>query len=87
MYTVKEQILHVHAADAVCHQTSNVNFCTKKQIQIAHLITEDSKKPKLGCPQDDKRAEAFLEVTRYKILKKMMSKSQSMTSLTSRNRN
>ena len=29
---------------------------------MAQLNTED---PKLGCPQDDKRAEAFLEVTRY----------------------
>ena len=29
---------------------------------MAQLNTED---PKLGCPQDDKRAEAFLEITRY----------------------
>ena len=32
---------------------------------MAQLITEDSKGPKLGRPQDDKRAEAFLEVARY----------------------
>ena len=31
-------------------------------MQMAQLNTED---PKLGCPQDDKRAEAFLEITRY----------------------
>ncbi len=32
---------------------------------MAQFIIEDSKRPKLGRPQDDKRAEAFLEVATY----------------------
>jgi len=32
---------------------------------MAQLVKEDFKKPKLGHPQDDKRAEAFLEVASY----------------------
>ena len=32
---------------------------------MAQLVKEDFKRPKLGCPQDDKRAEAFLEVASY----------------------
>ncbi len=66
--TVKARILHVHdlhAADAVYHQTCSVNFRTKKQMPMAQFIIEDSKRPKLGRPQDDKRAEAFLEVATY----------------------
>lgn len=79
---VKARILHVHdlhAADAIYHQTCSVNFCTKKQMPMAQFAIEDFKRPKLGCPQDDKRAEAFLAT--LKIM--MMSKSQSMISLTS----
>lgn len=66
---VKARILHVHdlhAADAVYHQTCSVNFRTKKQMPAAHeFAVKDVKRPKLGRPQDDKRAEAFLEVARY----------------------
>ena len=32
---------------------------------MAQFATEDFKRPKLGRPQDDKRAEAFLEVASY----------------------
>ena len=32
---------------------------------MAQFATEDLKRPKLGRPQDDKRAEAFLEVASY----------------------
>ena len=63
--TVKAHILNVHdlhAADAVYHQTCSVNFRTKKQMPMS---AEDSKRPKLGRPQKDTRAEAFLEVARY----------------------
>ena len=63
--TVKARILHVHdlhAADAVYHQTCSVTFRTKKQMPMS---AEDSKRPKLGRPQNDTRAEAFLEVARY----------------------
>ena len=59
---VKARILHVHdlhAADAVYHQTCSVNFRTKKQMPMAQLVKEDFKRPKLGRPQDEKRAEAF----------------------------
>ena len=65
---VKARILHVHdlhAADAIYHQTCSVNFRTKKQMPMAQFATEDFKRPKLGRPQDDKRAEAFLEVASY----------------------
>ena len=67
--TVKARIMHVHdlhAADAVYHQTCSVNFRTGKQMPMAQLAsTEDSKRPKLGRPQIDERAVAFLEVARY----------------------
>ena len=66
--TVKARILHVHdlhAADAVYHQICSVNFRTKKQMPMSQFIAEDSKRPKLGRPQNDTRAEAFLEVARY----------------------
>ena len=66
--TVKACILHVHdlhAADAIYHQTCSANFRTKKQMPMAQLTTEDSKRQKLGRPQDDKRAEVFLEVARH----------------------
>lgn len=59
---VKARILHVHdlhAADAIYHQTCSVNFRTKKRTQF------DSKRLKLGRPQDDKRAEAFFEIASY----------------------
>ena len=65
---VKARILHVHdlhAADSIYYQTCSVNFHTKKQIPMAQFATEDFKRPKLGCPQDDKRPEAFLEVASY----------------------
>ena len=32
---------------------------------MAQFATEGFKRPKLGCPQDDKRAEVFLEVASY----------------------
>ena len=67
-YVVKARILHVHdlhAADAIYHQTCSVNFRTKKQMPMAQFATEDFKRPKLGRLQDDKRAEAFLEVASY----------------------
>ena len=60
---VKARILQVHdlhAVDSIYHQTCSVNFCTKNQMPMAQFATEDFKMPKLGCPQDDKRAEAFL---------------------------
>ena len=66
--TVKARILHVHdlhAADALYHQTCSVNFRTKKQMPMSQSIAEDSKRLKLGRPQNDTRAEAFLEVARY----------------------
>jgi len=66
---VKACILHVHdlhAADAVYHQAcSSVNFRTKKQMLTAQIDTEASKRSKLGCPQEDKRVEAFLKVASY----------------------
>ena len=65
---VKARILDVHdlhAADAIYHQTCSVNFRTKKQMSIAQFAAEDFKKPKLGRPQDDERAKAFLEVASY----------------------
>lgn len=63
--TVKARILHVHdlhAADAVYHQTCSVNFRTKKQMPMAQTTADDSKRPRLGRPQDDRRTEAFLQV-------------------------
>ena len=66
--TVKARILHVHdlhAADAVYHQTCSVNFRTKKQMPMAQTTADDLKRPKLGRPQDDRRAEAFLHVAGY----------------------
>ena len=32
---------------------------------MVHFATEDFERPKLGCPQDDRRVEAFLEVASY----------------------
>ena len=82
--TVKARILHVHdlhAADAVYHQIFSVNFRTKKQMPMSQFIAEDSKRPKLGRPQNDTRAEAFWRL--QDTLKIMtMNKSQSMISLT-----
>ena len=46
-------------------QFTSANFRTKKQMPMAQLTTEDSKRQKLGCPQDDKRAEVFLEVASH----------------------
>ena len=64
---MKARILHVHGlhvhglhvADAIYHWTCSVNLLTKKQMLIAQLTTEDSKRYVLGRPQDDKRAEVF----------------------------
>ena len=32
---------------------------------MVHFATEDFERPKLGCPQDNSRVEAFLEVASY----------------------
>ena len=42
-----------------------VLISAQKQMLIAQFAAEDFKKPKLGHPQDDKRAKAFLEVASY----------------------
>ena len=62
---VVKHVHDLHTADAVYHQTCSVNFHTKKRMPMAQLVKKDFKRPKLGHPQDDKRAEAFLEVASY----------------------
>ena len=65
---MKARILHVHdlhVAEAIYHQTCSVNFRTKKQMPKVQFATENFKRTKLGHPQDDNRAEAFLEVVSY----------------------
>ena len=47
----------LHAIDAVYHQTCSVNFRTKKQMPMSQCILGDSKRPKLGRPQNDMGAE------------------------------
>ena len=68
--TVKARILHVHdlhAADAVYHRMCSGNFRTNKQIPAMYQrdTTQESKRIKVGRPEDDNRTVAFLEVAKY----------------------
>lgn len=57
------------AADAVYHQSCNVNFRTGKQLPQHHSSISEpgsaAKKQKLGRPKESERYEAFLLVARY----------------------
>lgn len=56
----------LHAADAVYHHLCSNNFRTNKQIPAAFQNeTSFAKKLKLGRPQLQERADAFLEAVRY----------------------
>lgn len=67
--TVQARILHVHdlhAADAVYHLMCSVNFRTNKQIpQSYQTDTQQSKRIKVGRPEDDERTVTFLELAKY----------------------
>ena len=67
---VKTTVLHVHdlpAADAVYHQSCNVNFRTGRQIPKDYATDETTnKKRKTGRPQNKVKHDAFTAVIRYK---------------------
>ncbi len=54
------------AADAIYHQTCNVNFRTGKQIPSVYATgTQAYKKKKVGCPMDEESSSAFRKVVKY----------------------
>ena len=60
------QVHDLHAADAVYHRVCSVNFCTMKNIPLAHGSEGNtSKKVKLGRPQEKQQSDAFLETTKF----------------------
>lgn len=68
--TIRSRLLNVHdlpAADAVYHQTCNVNFRTKRQLPRIYEVDESPavKKKKVGRPEDEEKREAFLKVTKF----------------------
>ena len=60
-------IKYLPAADAVNHQTCNVNFQTKRQIPRVYEVNElpAVKKRKVGRPKDEEKLEAFVKVTKF----------------------
>ena len=66
---VKARVLHVHdlpAADAVYHQSCNVNFRTGRQIPKDYVTEETAnKKRKTGRPQNKVKQNAFTAVVKY----------------------
>ena len=67
--SVEARLLHFHdlpAADVIYHQECSVKFRTDKQIPTVHQTSEAClKKAKMGSPQADERADAFLEVASF----------------------
>ena len=67
--SVEARLLHFHdlpAADAIYHQECSVKFRTDKQIPTVHQTSEPCfKRAKMGRPQADERADAFLEVASF----------------------
>ncbi|KAL9955967.1 hypothetical protein ACROYT_G037376 [Oculina patagonica] len=55
------------AAGAVYHQLCSVNFRTKKQMPKVFIALDqsDSKKRKIGRPQDEEKNEAFVKVASF----------------------
>jgi len=66
---VRARVLHVNdlpAADAIYHHTCSTHFRTKKQMSRQFFSDQpESKKRKIGRPQDQKTNDAFLKVVRY----------------------
>ena len=61
-----EYVAHdLHAADAVYHQTCNVNFRTGKQIPKAFSQQCSSSKQRRGRPADDILQRTFIDVVSY----------------------
>ena len=66
---VRARVLHVNdlpAADAVYHQACSIHFRTKMQMP-RHFFSDqpDSKKRKIGPPEDHETNNTFLKVVRY----------------------
>lgn len=62
--------MNVHdlrAADAIYHQTCNVNFRTNRQLPQLYETNElpAAKKRKVGRPQDEERNQAFVKVAKF----------------------
>ena len=68
--TIRARLLSVKympAADAVNHQTCNVNFRTKRQLPRVYEANElpTVKKRKVGRPKVEEKLEAFVKVTKF----------------------
>lgn len=68
--TIRARLMNVHdlrAADAIYHQTCNVNFRTNRQLPQLYETNElpAAKKRKVGRPQDEERNQAFVKVAKF----------------------
>ena len=67
---VSARLMNVHdlpAADAVYHQTCNVNFRTNRQLPQLYETDElpAAKKRKVGRPQNEEKKQAFVKVAKF----------------------
>lgn len=68
--TIRARLMNVHdlpAADAIYHQTCNVNFRTNRQLPQVYEADElpVMKKRKIGRPQNEEKNQAFVKVTKF----------------------
>ena len=68
--TIRARLMNVHdlpAADAIYHQTCNVNFRTNRQLPQLYETDElpAAKKRKVGRPQDEEKNQAFVKVAKF----------------------
>ena len=68
--TIRARLMNVHdlpAADAIYHQTCNVNFRTNRQLPQVYEADELPviKKRKIGRPQNEEKNQAFVKVTKF----------------------
>lgn len=57
--------IDLHAADAVYHQSCNVNFCTLKSVPKQHSSYSTLKRMNYGRPQDLDRSRAFQQTVQF----------------------
>ena len=67
---IRARLMNVHdlpAADAVYHQTCNVNFRTNRQLPQLYETDElpAAKKRKVGRPQNEEKNQAFVKVAKF----------------------
>ena len=67
---IRARLMNVHdlpAADAVYHQTCNVNFRTNRQLPQLYETDElpAAKKRKVGRPQNEEKKQAFVKVAKF----------------------